>query len=161
MNLILRIAFVGIGATAVMDLYAFLLRQFGVNGLNYKYLGRWIGHLIDGKFLHHSILDSPAIKYEAGIGQLAHYSIGTVFSFLLVVLFDKKWIDNPSLFPALAVGLMTIVAPFFIMQPAFGFGVAGSNLPDPNKARLMSLITHGVYGVGLFISALLMNKIRS
>lgn len=44
------------------------------------------------------------------------------------------------------------------MQPAFGFGIAGSNLPDPNKARLMSLITHNVFGIGLYLSTIILNK---
>ncbi len=160
MNTTLKILFTGIGATAIMDLYAFILRQFGINGLDYKFLGRWIGHMFNGKFVHNTIFDSTAIKNEWIIGQLAHYLIGIAFAFLLIIMFGKKWLDNPSLFPALAIGLLTMLAPFFLMQPAFGFGIAGSNLPDPNKARLMSLIIHFVYGLGLFFSALLINRIK-
>nr|WP_237275912.1 DUF2938 family protein [Tenacibaculum ovolyticum] len=78
---------------------------------------------------------------------------------MLVIVFEKKWLDNPSLFPALVIGLLTMIAPFFVMQPAFGFGIAGSNLPDPNKARLMSLFIHCVYGMGLFITAVVVKKI--
>lgn len=160
MNLVLKIIFIGIGATATMDIYAFILRLFGVNGLDYKFLGRWIGHLFNGKFFHHKIFESDTVKYEGIIGQFAHYSIGIAFAFLLVLAFGKKWLETPSLFPALTIGLLTIVAPFFLMQPAFGFGIAGSNLPDPNKARLMSLIIHCVYGIGLFLSALLINRVK-
>lgn len=160
MNMIFKILFLGIGATATMDLYAFVLRLFGIKGLDYKFLGRWIGHLFNGQFFHHKIVDSSAIKNEHIIGQVAHYLIGIAFAFLLVIIVGKKWIEVPSLFPALAIGILTIVAPFFLMQPAFGFGIAGSNLPDPNKARLMSLMIHVVYGIGLFLSAILINKAR-
>jgi hypothetical protein len=160
MNMIFKILFLGIGATATMDLYAFVLRLFGIKGLDYKFLGRWIGHLFNGQFFHHKIVDSSAIKNEHIIGQVAHYLIGIAFAFLLVIIVGKKWIEDPSLFPALAIGILTIVAPFFLMQPAFGFGIAGSNLPDPNKARLMSLMIHVVYGIGLFLSAILINKAR-
>ncbi len=160
MNTIIKITLIGIGATATMDIFAFILSKFGINGLDYRFLGRWIGHIFNGKFFHNKIFDSPIIKNEQIIGQFAHYSIGIAFAFLLVLLFGKKWVESPSLFPALAIGLLTMAAPFFLMQPAFGFGIAGSNLPDPNKARLMSLIIHSVYGVGLFLSALLINKIK-
>jgi hypothetical protein len=43
------------------------------------------------------------------------------------------------------------------MQPAFGFGFASSKLPDPNIRRLKSLSTHIVYGIGLYLAALLVN----
>ncbi len=105
-------------------------------------------------------MDSTPIKHELIIGQIAHYAIGITFAFLLVMLFGKKWLNNPSLFPALMIGLLTTVAPFFIMQPAFGFGIAGSNLPHPNQARLMSLIIHCVYGFGLFVTALIVHRIE-
>lgn len=160
MNTTLKILFIGIGATATMDIYSFILRQFGIHGLDYKFLGRWIGHMLNGKFVHNKIFNSLAIKNEHIIGQFAHYFIGIVFAFLLVIIFGKKWLESPSLFPALAIGLLTMAAPFFLMQPAFGFGIAGSNLPNPNKARLMSLIIHCVYGIGLYLSAILISKIK-
>lgn len=160
MNTIIKIILIGIGATATMDIYAFILKQFGINGLDYRFLGRWIGHIFKGKFFHNKIFDAPIIKNEQIIGQFTHYFIGIAFAFLLVILFGKKWVESPSLFPALVIGILTMVAPFFLMQPAFGFGIAGANLPDPNKARLMSLIIHSIYGIGLFLSALLINKIK-
>lgn len=157
MNTILKVVIIGIGATAIMDVYAFILKLFGIKGLDYRFLGRWVGHIFSGKFYHNKIFDSTPIKYEQIIGQTAHYSIGVAFAFVLVLLFGKQWLDNPLFFPALMIGLITVFAPFFIMQPAFGFGVAGSNLPDPTKARLMSLIIHSVYGAGLFVIALIVN----
>ncbi len=160
MNIALKIIVIGIGATFTMDSYSFILKLFGIKGLDYRFLGRWIGHTFNGKYYHNKIMDSPPIKHELIIGQIAHYSIGITFAFLLVMLFGKKWLNNPSLFPALMIGLLTIVAPFFIMQPAFGFGIAGSNLPHPNQARLMSLIIHCVYGFGLFVTALIVHRIE-
>lgn len=159
MNTIFKIVLIGIGGTITMDVYAFILKLFKIKGLDYKFLGRWIGHLFKGRFNHNKIFDAVPIKYEQIIGQVSHYAIGITFAFLLVIVFEKKWLDNPSLFPALVIGLLTMIAPFFVMQPAFGFGIAGSNLPDPNKARLMSLFIHCVYGIGLFITAVVVNKI--
>ena len=41
----LRTILIGVGATMVMDIWALLLRQFGIPSLNFALLGRWIGHL--------------------------------------------------------------------------------------------------------------------
>jgi hypothetical protein len=45
------------------------------------------------------------------------------------------------------------------MQPAFGLGVAASKTPNPNKARLKSLMTHTVFGVGLYVWAYLLSHV--
>jgi hypothetical protein len=41
------------------------------------------------------------------------------------------------------------------MQPGMGAGIAASKTPNPNVARLRSIVTHTVYGIGLYGSALL------
>jgi hypothetical protein len=46
------------------------------------------------------------------------------------------------------------VFPFFIMQPSFGLGVAASRTPDPTQARLKSLATHTIFGLGLYLCGL-------
>jgi hypothetical protein len=56
--------------------------------------------------------------------------------------------------PALFYGIGTVVFPFFIMQPSFGLGIAASRAPNPRHARLKSLATHTVFGLGLYVSAL-------
>jgi hypothetical protein len=47
-----------------------------------------------------------------------------------------------------------VVFPLFIMQPALGLGIAASNTPKPWQARLKSLATHTVFGIGLYLCAL-------
>lgn len=158
MNSILQTILIGTGATLFMDLYAIILKFFNINSLDYRFVGRWIGHFPKGKFFHTKIMESPSVPYEVLLGWTAHYLIGITFAFLLVGVFGKKWVENPTLTPALIIGVITIVGPFLLMQPAFGFGIAGSNLPDPNKARLMSLITHSVFGIGLYLSTIILNK---
>jgi hypothetical protein len=51
------------------------------------------------------------------------------------------------------VGIGTVAAPFFLMQPGMGAGIAASRTPRPNAARLQSLLTHAVFGLGLYITA--------
>ena len=58
-----------------------------------------------------------------------------------------------TLLPALVVGVVTVVFPFFVMQPGMGFGIAASKAPDPMRARLRSLMTHTVFGIGLYLAA--------
>jgi hypothetical protein len=54
----------------------------------------------------------------------------------------------------LIVGLPTLLAPFFIMQPGIGARIAASKTPNPNVARLRSIVAHTVFGIGLYGSAL-------
>ena len=125
---------IGAGATAVMDLWAACLRRFWrVPSLDYALLGRWIGHFPGGRF--------------------THYAIGIVFATLLLLVWGPEWLERPTLLPALIVSSGTLVAPFLIMQPAMGAGIAASKTPRPHVARLRSLVTHTVYGVGLYVSA--------
>lgn len=64
-----------------------------------------------------------------------------------------SWLARPTLVLALLFGIGTVVFPFLLMQPSFGFGVAASRTPNPTQTRLKSLVTHIVYGVGLYVSA--------
>jgi hypothetical protein len=149
---IVRAMAIGLGATLAMDIWnSFLKRAFGIRSLNYCLLGRWIGHMPSGTFRHASIAAAPPVRGECIIGPLAHYSIGAVLgaSFLLVV--SPAWLARPTLLPALAYGIVTVVFPFFVMQPAFGLGIASAKTPHPALARIKSLATHTVFGVGLFV----------
>jgi hypothetical protein len=145
---------IGVGATALMDLWAaFLRRCFRVSSLDYALLGRWIGHFARGRFRHQSIGQSATIRYERVIGWTAHYTIGVVFAALLLATAGVEWVKQPTLVPPLLVSSLTLIAPYFVMQPAMGAGIAASRTPRPHVARLRSLVTHTVYGVGLYASA--------
>jgi len=154
MTLFALSCFIGVGATAIMDLWG-LLRKFifGAKAPDYRLVGRWIGHMPQGRFRHDAIAAAPAKRGERLIGWAAHYATGIAFSGLLVALFGAEWTTRPTPGPALAVGIGTVVAPFFLMQPALGAGIAASRAPNPTAARLQSLITHAVFGAGLYVSA--------
>jgi Protein of unknown function (DUF2938) len=55
--------------------------------------------------------------------------------------------------PALLFGLGTVLFPYLIMQPAYGLGIAASKTPNPTAARLKSLMSHGIFGLGLYLTA--------
>jgi Protein of unknown function (DUF2938) len=146
---------IGLGATLVTDLWSlFLKRAFNISSLNYCLLGRWLCHMPGGTFRHASITVAPQKPYECTVGWIAHYTIGVVLALAFVVLTSVDWLVQPTLLPALFYGIGTIVFPFFLMQPAFGLGMAASRTPNPTQARLKSLMTHTVFGVGLYVSAL-------
>ncbi len=145
---------IGAGATAIMDAWAVLLRLgFDVPSLNYVLVGRWLGHLRSGTFAHPSIAQAPPVRGETVIGWSAHYAIGVVFAGGLLAVAGPGWPRQPTLLPALIAGWITMAAPFFVMQPAMGLGFAASNTPRPGRARLRTLTTHTVFGVGLFLAA--------
>lgn len=153
MNNLLSILFIGIGATAVTDLWGIARKiLLGIPPPNYGMVGRWIAHMAHGQFRHDSIATSSPIRGEQIIGWVAHYLIGTVFAALLIGIWGESWIHNPTIGPALAVGIGTVVAPFLLMQPGMGAGIAASRTQHPVSARLQSLITHSVFGLGLYAS---------
>jgi hypothetical protein len=155
----LKIVLTGIGATALVDVWTLLLSLFKVKSLDYRFVGRWIAHFKEGKFVHKNIMSSLPVRGEVILGWVSHYLIGISFAFLLILCYGTDWLGNPHLLPALVIGLITLAAPLFIMQPAFGFGLASSKLPNPNARRFKSLLTHTVYGIGLYGSALLLNQL--
>ncbi len=159
MNILLKISAIGIGATLILDFWNYLLSLFDIKSLDYRFIGRWIGNFVNGKFYHSNIMKAPPVKNELFIGWAAHYLIGISFSFVLIILYGNEWLEKPLLVPAIIIGLATVIAPLFIMQPALGFGIASSNLPKPIIRVFKSIITHLVYGTGLYLSALLVNKI--
>ena len=145
---------IGIGATLLMDLWNLLLkRKFNIPSLSYCVLGRWLRHM-PGTLRHANINAAPQKPFECAIGWIAHYSIGVVFALAFIVFASGDWLARPTLLPALLYGILTVVFPFFIMQPSFGLGIAASRTPKPTQARLKSLVTHTVFGLGLYVCAL-------
>jgi hypothetical protein len=149
-----RAVLIGAGATMVMDVWAAVLRQLGVPSLNLALLGRWIGHLARGRWMHESIATASSIRGERVLGWCAHYSIGVAFSALLLWTCGLEWARSPSLLPALVVGIATVTAPLLILQPAMGAGIASSRTPRPLFNAMKSVATHTVFGLGMYLAAL-------
>lgn len=118
-------------------------------------VGRWFGHMPSGRFVHDNIAKALPVRGELAIGWASHNAIGIVFAAVLIAIAGLEWARRPTPLPALVFGLLTVVFPFFVMQPGMGAGVAASKTPAPNQARLRSVLTHTVFGVGLYGAALL------
>ena len=146
---------VGIGATALMDLWSLVRRRLlGVPPPDYVLVGRWIGHMRHGRFRHDAIGRAAPIRHEAVLGWSAHYLVGIAYAALLPLLWGAAWLREPTAGPALAVGLGTVFAPFLLMQPGMGAGPFASRTPRPAMARAHSIATHAVFGIGLYLAAL-------
>ncbi len=157
---VLSAALVGLGATALIDLWSLILKRgFNIPSLNYCLLGRWILHMPGGTLVHRSIAATARKPGECATGWVAHYGIGTGFALLFVLLVSGRWLERPTLWPALAFGVVTTAVPFFIMQPSLGMGIASSRAPNPTQARLKSLATHTIFGLGLYLGALVVSRL--
>ena len=145
---------IGLGATLLIDLWALVLkRAFGLASLDYCLLGRWALHIPEGKILHERIVTAVRKRYECRVGWTMHYLIGATFAIGFVMLASPSWLERPTLAPALLFGVLTVLVPFFTIQPALGLGIASSNAPQPSRARLKSVATHTVFGIGLWLVA--------
>jgi hypothetical protein len=144
----------GIAGAALMDAWGLLLRRgFSVSTLDYAMLGRWVGHFPRGRFVHSRIASAPPIPGERLLGWAAHYAIGITFAWLLFAIWGLGWSHSPTIWPPLVIGAGTVVAPWFVMQPAIGVGIAGSHSANPRLTRVRNLGTHAVYGLGLYLAA--------
>lgn len=145
---------IGIGATLATDLWALVRRRtLGTTLPNYALVGRWIGHMAHGRFRHESMARAAPIRGERLIGWTFHYATGIAFAGILLGVGGAAWMRRPTVGLALLVGIATVAAPFLVMQPGMGAGIAASRTPRPNAARLQSMVTHAVFGLGLYVTA--------
>lgn len=156
-----RVLLIGLGATAIMDIWLFSQKYLGQPSAGFGLIGRWVGHMRHGRFIHASIAGADRIPGESALGWLTHYAVGVGYAALLVLLLGRHWLHQPTLLPALVFGLLTVTAPFFVMQPAMGAGFAASKTPAPNINRLRSITNHIVFGAGLHVSALILERTAS
>ena len=152
---IVRAVPMGIGATIILDGWALVsARAYGIPKPRWDLVGRWIAGIPRGHLVREKLGQSPPVRGELTIGWIVHYGTGIAYAALLLAIVGLDWSRQPTPGPAIAFGLLTLAAPFLIMQPGMGLGVAASKAPDPTAARLRSVISHTVFGVGLYLSAL-------
>ena len=143
----------GTGATALTDLWAILRRRlFRIPFPNFGMVGRWMAQMARGHFRPRPIATVPPVPGERAIGWTAHYAIGIGFAFLLPAIWGWQWAHQPTLAPALIVGIATVTAPLFVMQPGMG---ARPSAP----ARIQSVITHAVFGLGLYLAGTVIDSL--
>ena len=156
----LAIVGIGVGATALIDAWALVRRRvFGTALPDFGLVGRWIAHMRRGRFRHDAIARAAAVRGERVVGWTAHYLIGIAFAALVPLGWRTAWLQEPTLLPALVVGVATVLAPFALMQPGMGAGFAARRTPRPALARVHSLATHAIFGLGLYLAAVAMRSV--
>ena len=151
---LLAIVLIGVGATAVLDLWLTVLKRLGVPTGSFALIGRWVARIAQGKFSHASIAKAEPVNNELAIGWATHYVVGIVFAAVLVALQGSGWVQQPTFLPAFLTGVATVVMPLFVMQPAMGSGFAASKTPTPLKNCARSIANHAVFGVGMYLAAI-------
>lgn len=150
----------GVGATLAFDLWGLVLeRVFGLKPANLGLVGRWLAHLVGGTVRHANIAAAAPKRFECLIGWVAHYLIGVTFALVFTSLVGADWLSHPTPLPALGFGVVTVLAPFLVMHPAMGLGLASSRAPDPARARLRSVSNHAAFGTGLYLAAVLIKAV--
>ena len=148
---------VGLGATLVTDIVAIMRQGWAATNGFYRLVGRWIGSIPRIGFVHTDIRTSPVVSGETTLGWGAHVATGVVFGITFILVFGRTTPGFLAVWQGLGFGLATVLVPWLIFQPLFGWGIAAARTPAPWKQRLKSLVTHGTFGVGLWLSAMLLN----
>jgi hypothetical protein len=150
-----RALLLGIFATALLDLWAVLLnRLFGFGLPNWAMVGRWVAHLPSGRLVHDDIGEAPPVNGELKIGWVFHYAVGILFAMITLLIGGADWAVSPTLPLPIFVGIVTVGCGWFILQPALGAGVAASRKPDANRIRVLNILGHIVFGLGLWMAAI-------
>jgi len=149
----IRVLVMGVTATIAIDLWAtFGNRVLGWPRTNWAMVGRWIGHMRNGQFTHLSIGSSPPIAHESILGWLFHYVVGCIYAGLYLTYVNFVQMGQPTLVSAVIFGLVTILSPWLLMQPALGLGICASKAPKPALVRAQNLIIHTIFGLALYYS---------
>lgn len=147
------ILLLGVAATALMDVWLLMLSRLGVPTTDWRLVGRWVGRMPRGQFAHASIANAPPVRGEHALGWLTHYAVGITYAAALLALAGAQWANEPAILTALLFGTGTVAVPLFVMQPAMGYGFAGSRTAAPFKSCVRSLANHAVFGAGLYVAA--------
>ncbi|MFW2542965.1 DUF2938 domain-containing protein [Primorskyibacter sp. 2E107] len=142
----------GLVGTVAMDLWALLLNRLLGQGMpNWGNVGRWVAHLPRGTVFHDDIGAAEPVRGETAIGWVFHYGVGVVYGVLFVLLAGGGWLAHPNFLPLWLFALVTIAAGWFLLQPGMGLGNALSKTDTPWKGRIMGLIAHTVFGIGMWL----------
>lgn len=146
----------GLGATVIADFVAILRQGWAMIHGFYCLVGRWVGSLAYKGFAHDDIRTSAPVGHEAVLGWGAHIVLGVIYGICFAVLAGPAFFDTPQLWQGLLFGLATVLVPWLIFQPLFGWGIAMSKAPEPWKMRLKGLVNHSVFGLGIWVSAMVL-----
>lgn len=148
----LRSVRTGILATVTMDVLSIVALKLGfVAFLPPRLIGRWFALMARGQFVHTDLGHTAPVDNEMAIAVPMHYAIGTTLAVVYLFLSSALAISPRSLIVALGFALCTTLLPWLLMFPATGYGWFGTHGPPGTRLFLSSLVTHCVYGIGLWL----------
>jgi len=157
MALLLQGAVLGVGATVLMDLWQQAFGRLpGQAPPNWRPVGRWFWHLRDGEVFHPAIGEAAPSPNDLAVGWIAHYAVGILYGMVFALIVGPRWFAAPTFLPAWIFGIVTVAAGWFLLQPGMGLGWAAARTPNPTKVRAISLLNHTVFGLGLWLTGLLL-----
>jgi hypothetical protein len=145
-----EIFFIGVIATALADLWQQALKRVaGLPPANWRIVGRWVAGFREGAFFRPAISAEPAVEGEGAIGWTFHYIVGIIYAAMFVAAGVASG-ERLGLWGALAFGLATLSAPWFLLKPALGLGLFANRAASPWRDFVVTTTTHLAFGLGLY-----------
>jgi Protein of unknown function (DUF2938) len=155
-GLLMQGVVLGLGANILFDVWqrglAVATRQ---PAPNWGPVGRWFWHLRQGRVFHDDIGAAAPWEHERALGWAGHYAVGIAYGVIFAFIVGPDWLAAPRFLPAWIFGLVTVGFGWFLLQPGLGLGWAASKAANPARVRLLNLAGHTVFGLGLWLTALL------
>lgn len=143
----------GIVGAVLMDVTETYAAKVGItSGVNIALVGRWFLSLMHGQLVHANILESKPSAGEVKAGWAFHFLVGGGGVALLYPLFFQiTGLHMPvhHVLGGMLFGLTTSLLPWFILLPAFGWGLFGKRGPQGSNPLLASTLSHIPYGLGV------------
>lgn len=140
----------GVAGTLVMDGMNSLCARAGILAhIDHRMIGRLARGWTRGRFVYARPEEVPTVGSELAIGYVAHYLIGIILAVFYVIGWDALVGGRVSPGWAVAYGVATTVAAYFLLFPSIGLGALGRRSPQGARLPLTSLTNHLFYGLGL------------
>jgi hypothetical protein len=150
---LLEMFLLGIFATVFMDILAKVVVKKGFVSavVESKYIGRWVLHMLKGKFTHGDISLAPAWKNEERVSLITHFLIGIGLAGVYLLLEMNFPVMREQFWMPFAFGVATILLPWFWLFPSIGIGYVASKSPRRKDCIILSIINHANFGIGMTI----------
>jgi len=119
-------------------------------------IGRWFASVARGQVRHGDIAQVSPIQHEMAMAVPVHYAISVTLGLMYVLACSTFGLSPRSHVTALGFALGTNLLPWLLMFPAMGYGWFGAHGPTGTRLFASSFLTHGFYGLGLWLGASLL-----
>ncbi|WP_171060982.1 DUF2938 family protein [Poseidonocella sp. HB161398] len=145
----------GVTATLVLDLWKVATdRLRGRKGSPWGLVGRWVLGLGHGRVALDQSRSDPPSRGEHAVGWIFHYAVGIAYAAMLPLFWGTAYIDAPTVWPAIIVGLvLSTFAGLCILTPAMGGGLLAGKTPNQAARISETLQNHAVFALALYMGA--------